>query len=60
VENFRFNIYFQVFAPANAIFAGIGVLLLVSILHVSLAQIILTVDTGTPRLLKMRALVRKR
>ena len=59
VETFRFNIYFQVFAPANAIFAGIGVLLSVGILHVSLAQTILIVDTGTPRLLKMRVLVRK-
>jgi hypothetical protein len=42
VGNFRFNIYFQAFPPANAIFAGIGVLLLVSILHSSLAQPILT------------------
>ena len=47
MENFRFNIYYQAFPPANAIFAGIGVLLLVGILHVSLAQTILTVDTGS-------------
>jgi hypothetical protein len=40
VENFRFNIYYQAFPPANAIFAGIGALLLVGILHVSLAQTI--------------------
>ncbi|KAF8489008.1 hypothetical protein F5888DRAFT_1213783 [Russula emetica] len=39
---FRLNIYFQAFPPANAIFAGIGVLLLVRILHASLAQTILT------------------
>ena len=33
VENLRFNmIYYQVFPPVNAIFAGIGVLLLVRIL----------------------------
>jgi hypothetical protein len=56
---FLFNIYYQAFPPANAIFAGIGVLLLVSILHVSLAQTILTVDTGAPRRLKMRALAKK-
>ena len=43
---FRFNIHYQAFPPANAIFAGISVLLLVSILHVSLPQTILTVDTG--------------
>jgi hypothetical protein len=42
VENLRLDIYFQAFPPANAIFAGIGVLLLVGILHVSLAQTILT------------------
>jgi hypothetical protein len=42
MENFRFNIYFQAFPPANAIFAGIGVFLSVGILHVSLAQTILT------------------
>ena len=41
VENFRFNIYFQAFLPASAIFAGIGVLLLVGILHLSLVQTIL-------------------
>ena len=46
VENFRFDIFFQAFPPANAIFAGIGVLLLVGILPVSLAQIILT--AGVP------------
>ena len=49
VENFRFNIYYQAFPLANAIFAGIGVLLLVSILHVSLAQIVLTADIGASR-----------
>ena len=39
VENFHFNAYFQAFPPANAIFAGIGVLLLVGILHVSLRNV---------------------
>ena len=58
METFRFNIRYQ--APANAIFAGIGVVLLVCILHVSLAKTILTVYTGAPRLLKMRTLVKKR
>jgi hypothetical protein len=38
VENFRFNIYFQAFPPANVIFAGIDVLLLVGIPHALLAQ----------------------
>jgi hypothetical protein len=38
----RSNFYYQAFSPANAIFAGIGVLLVVSILHVSFTQIILT------------------
>jgi hypothetical protein len=38
--DFRFNIYYQAFRPANAIFAGISVLLLVGILYVSLAQTI--------------------
>jgi hypothetical protein len=52
LENFRLNIYFQAFAPANAIFAGMGVLLLVGILHVSHAQTILTVDTGSPQAAK--------
>src|SRR5712672_997755 len=42
VENFRFNIDFQAFPPANAIFAGIGVLLLVSILMRRLRKTILT------------------
>jgi hypothetical protein len=42
VENLRFNTYCQAFPPANAIFAGIGVLFLVSILHLSPAQTILT------------------
>jgi hypothetical protein len=41
VENFGSNTYYQAFPAVNAIFAGIGVLLLVSILHVSLAQTIL-------------------
>jgi hypothetical protein len=36
------NIYFQAFPPANAIFAGIGVLLMVGVLHRSLLQPILT------------------
>ena len=57
--DFRFNIYYQAFPPVNAIFAGIGVLLLVSILHVALAQTIF-VDTGAPRRLKMRAPAKKR
>jgi hypothetical protein len=39
---FPFNIYFQAFPAANAIFAGIGVLLLVSILYVLRVQAILT------------------
>jgi hypothetical protein len=56
--SFRFNIYFQAFPPANAIFVGIGVLLLVGILHLSLAQNYF--DNGIPRLLTMRALVKKR
>ena len=43
-----FDINYRAFPPANAIFAGIGVLLLVRILHMSLAQTILTVDTGFP------------
>ena len=58
VEIFRFNIYYQAFPPANAIFAGIGVLLLVGILHVSLAQTYF--DTETPRRLTMQALAKKR
>ena len=60
VKNFRFNIYFQAFPSVNAIFAGIGVLLLVGILHTSLTQTILTIDTGAPRWLKTRALAKKR
>jgi hypothetical protein len=59
VQNFRINIYYQAFPPANAIFVGIGVLLVVGILHVSLAQTILNVDTRAPRLLKMRGLAKK-
>jgi hypothetical protein len=39
---FPLNIYFQAFPPANAIFAAIGVLFLVSILHVLRVQTILT------------------
>jgi hypothetical protein len=58
VESFSFNIYFQAFPPANAIFVGIGVLLLVGILHLSLVQNYF--DTGVPRLVTMRALVKKR
>jgi multisubunit Na+/H+ antiporter MnhB subunit len=42
VENIHIKIYFQAFPPANAIFAGIGVLLLVRILHLLLARTILT------------------
>jgi hypothetical protein len=43
VECFRFNVvYDQAFPVANSIFAGIGVLLLVCILHLSPAQTILT------------------
>jgi hypothetical protein len=37
VKNFCSNIASQVFPPANAIFAGIGILLFVSVLHCSLA-----------------------
>ena len=48
MENFRFNIYYQAFPPANTIFAGIGVLLLVGVLHVLIAQTFLTVDTAAP------------
>jgi hypothetical protein len=56
--NFRFNMYFQVVPPANAIFAGIGVLLTVGIFHVSTAQ---TIDRpGAPSRLKMWALAEKR
>ena len=36
------NTYFQAFPAANAIFAGIGVLLSVGVLHISLMQAILT------------------
>ena len=46
MKNFRFNVYCQAFPPANTIFAGIRVLLLVGILHVLIAQTFLTVDTG--------------
>jgi hypothetical protein len=48
------NSYFQAFPPANAIFAGIGILLLVGILHCSLLHAILTLVI--PRRLKMPAL----
>ena len=48
------NIYFQAFPPANVIFAGIGVLLSVSVLHVILMQPILTLRPL--RRLKMSAL----
>ena len=41
VDTFCSNVYFQVFLPANAIFAGISILLLVGILHLSLVQTIL-------------------
>ncbi len=36
------NVYFQAFPPATAIFAGIGVLLSVRVLHLSLVRPILT------------------
>jgi hypothetical protein len=35
VKNSWSNIYFQAFRPANTVFAGIGVLLLVGVLHIS-------------------------
>ena len=57
VKNFCSNIASQVFPPANAIFAGIGVLLLVCVLRGSLVQPILT--RIAPRRLKMRALAEK-
>ena len=38
-NNSRFNTYFQAFPPANAIFAGIGVLLLVGILCVACVKL---------------------
>ena len=41
-EEFLLNIYFQAFPPANAIFAGIGVLLSVRIPHAFLPRPILT------------------
>ncbi len=46
--------YFQAFPPATVIFAGIGVLLSVGVLHPSLVRPILT--PSAPRWLKMRAL----
>ena len=52
--NSRSNIDFQAIPPANAIFAGIGVLLLVSVLRFSLRDL-----SETPyarRRLKTRAL----
>ena len=49
-----FNFYFQAFPPVNVIFAGIGVLLSVSVLHVILMQPILTLRPL--RRLKMPAL----
>jgi hypothetical protein len=51
LKNSCFNIFFQAFPPATAIFAGIGVLLLVSVIRVSLMQPILT--PMDPRPLKM-------
>jgi hypothetical protein len=42
MKNSWSNIYFQAFPPANVVFAGIGVLLLVRVLHVYLSQPILT------------------
>ena len=53
-KNFSSNIAFQAFPPANIIFAGIGVLLLVGGLHGSLMQPILTFMA--PRRLKMPVL----
>ena len=44
VENFCSNIHFQTYPPANAIFAGIGVLLMVGVLH------LLSLDLLTPNL----------
>jgi hypothetical protein len=53
-EEFVPLIYFQAFPPATVIFAGIGVLLSVGVLHPSLVRPILT--PRAPRWLKMRAL----
>jgi hypothetical protein len=47
VKNFCPNVFFpQAFPPANAIFAGIGVLLSVGVMHLSLVQPILTSPPG--------------
>ena len=55
-ENILLNTYFQAFPPAAAVFAGIGVLLSVSVLHISFTQTILT--SSAPRRLKIPALAR--
>jgi hypothetical protein len=47
--------FFQAFPPANAIFAGIGVLLSVGVMHLSFVRLL---DTA-PRRLKMRALTER-
>ena len=57
-EEFLLNTYFQAFPAANAIFAGIGVLLSVCILHISSQQPVL-IETA-PRWLKMPAQARTR
>ena len=56
MKNSCSNIYFQAFPLANLIFAGIGVFLLVCILHCPPVQLSLT--PMTPRQLKMPALAR--
>jgi hypothetical protein len=45
VGNFCPDVYLQAFPPASVIFAGIGVLLSVSVLHFSLVRPILTPRT---------------
>jgi hypothetical protein len=45
VANSRSNIHLQASPPGNVIFVGIGVLLLVGIIHESLAQTILTLGS---------------
>jgi hypothetical protein len=47
--DFCLNIYLQAFPPASAIFAGIGVLLSVSFLQLSLIRHILTPSLGSQR-----------
>jgi hypothetical protein len=55
-EEFLLNSYFQAFPAVNAIFAGIGVLLSVGVLHMSPTQTILT--PRSPRRLKIPVLAR--